>query len=41
MIAELTERRAVLDRTLDEIELIRRVSRERLDALRAGESPKR
>ncbi|MBP7684897.1 MAG: MerR family DNA-binding transcriptional regulator [Deltaproteobacteria bacterium] len=38
MIAELTERRAALDRTLDELELIRRVSRERLDALRAGEA---
>lgn len=41
MIAELTERRAVLDRTLAEIELIRRVSRERLAALRAGEPSKR
>lgn len=41
MIAELTERRAVLDRTLEELTLIRRVSRERLEALRTEESPKR
>jgi DNA-binding transcriptional MerR regulator len=39
MISELRERRAALDRTLDELELIRRVSRERLAKLRAGARP--
>jgi DNA-binding transcriptional MerR regulator len=41
MIAELRERRAALDRTLDELELIRRVSRQRLAALSAGADTKR
>ena len=36
MIAELRERRAALDRTLDELELIRRVSRERLPELQGA-----
>lgn len=36
MIAELRERRAALDRTLEELELIRRVSRERLAELQGA-----
>lgn len=39
MIAELRERRAALDRTLAELELIRRVSQERLEQLKAGDGP--